>query len=42
MTYDAATDDFEQVFKPGLGLVKRILFGPHWDIVDTWIRGRPS
>jgi peptidase E len=39
MTFDAATDDFEQVFKPGLGLVKRILFGPHWDIVDTWIPG---
>jgi cyanophycinase len=39
MTYDSDTDDFEQVFKPGLGLVREVLFGPHWDIVDTWIPG---
>jgi cyanophycinase len=39
MTYDSDTDDFEQVFKPGLGFVRDILFGPHWDIVDTWIPG---
>jgi cyanophycinase len=39
MTYDSDTDDFEQVFKPGLGLVRSVLFGPHWDIVDTWIPG---
>lgn len=39
MTYDSDTDDFEQVFKPGLGFVRDILFGPHWDMVDTWIPG---
>jgi len=39
MTYDSDTDDFEQVFKPGLGIVRSILFGPHWDMVDSWIPG---
>jgi cyanophycinase len=38
-TFDSDTQDFEQVFKPGLGYVRRALFGPHWDIVDTWIPG---
>jgi cyanophycinase-like exopeptidase len=38
-TFDSDTEDFEQVFKPGLGYVRRTLFGPHWDIVDTWIPG---
>ena len=38
-TYDSDTQDFEQVFKPGLGLVRGALFGPHWDIVDSWIPG---
>jgi cyanophycinase-like exopeptidase len=39
MTFDSETDDFEQVFKPGLGLARSVMFGPHWDIVDTWIPG---
>ena len=39
MTFDSDTDDFEHVFKPGLGLARSVLFGPHWDIVDTWIPG---
>ncbi|HEV8564318.1 MAG TPA: Type 1 glutamine amidotransferase-like domain-containing protein [Actinomycetota bacterium] len=39
MTYDSDTEDFEQVFKPGLGLVRRVQFGPHWDMIDTWIPG---
>jgi cyanophycinase len=39
MTYDSDTDDFEQVFKPGLGLARSVLFGPHWDMVDSWIPG---
>jgi len=38
-TYDSTSDDFEAVFKPGLGVISRTLFGPHWDIVDTWIPG---
>ena len=39
MTYDSDTQDFEQVFRPGLGYVRKALFAPHWDIVDTWIPG---
>jgi cyanophycinase len=39
MTYDSATQDFEQVFKPGLGYVRNALFAPHWDIVEAWIPG---
>jgi cyanophycinase len=39
MTYDSDTQDFEQVFKPGLGLARRVLFGPHWDMVEHWIPG---
>ncbi len=38
-TYDSTSDDFEAVFAPGLGLIRRTLFGPHWDIVDSWIPG---
>jgi cyanophycinase len=38
-TFDSTSDDFEAVFKHGLGVVRRTLFGPHWDIVDTWIPG---
>ena len=38
-TYDSDTQDFEQVFKPGLGVVKAVQFGPHWDMVDSWIPG---
>ena len=39
MTFDSDSQDFEQVFKPGLGYVRNTLFAPHWDIVDTWIPG---
>jgi cyanophycinase-like exopeptidase len=39
MTYDSDTEEFEQVFKPGLGFVRGVQFGPHWDMVDTWIPG---
>ena len=38
-TFDSETDDPERIWKPGLGFVRRMLFGPHWDIVDTWIPG---
>jgi cyanophycinase len=39
VTYDSDTQDFENVFKPGLGTVRGTLFGPHWDMLDTWIPG---
>lgn len=39
MTYDSDTQDFENVFKPGLGYARGVLFGPHWDMVDSWIPG---
>ncbi len=38
-TYDSETQDFEGMWKPGLGFVRQTLFGPHWDIVDTWVPG---
>jgi cyanophycinase len=39
VTYDSDVQDFEHVWAPGLGYVRDVLFGPHWDIVDTWIPG---
>jgi cyanophycinase len=39
VTFDSSTTDMEQVFKPGLGLVPRAFFAPHWDMVDTWMPG---
>jgi cyanophycinase len=41
-TYDSEEQDFEHVFKPGLGFVRETLFGPHWDMLDTWIPGATS
>lgn len=38
-TFDSDSVDFDAIFKPGLGIVRRTLFGPHWDMVDTWIPG---
>jgi cyanophycinase len=38
-TFDSASDDVERVWAPGLGYFPTVLFGPHWDIVDTWIPG---
>ena len=38
-TYDSDTQDVSSIWKPGLGFIRRTLFGPHWDIVDTWIPG---
>jgi cyanophycinase len=38
-TYDSETQDFEHLWRPGLGFVGETLFGPHWDIVDTWVPG---
>ncbi len=39
LTYDSDTQDLDAVWKPGTGLVRNALFGPHWDIVDMWIPG---
>lgn len=39
ITFDSATTEMGEVWKPGLDLVPRSLFAPHWDIVDTWIPG---
>jgi cyanophycinase len=38
-TYDSDSDDLDSIFRPGLGLVRRTLFGPHWDMVDSWVPG---
>jgi cyanophycinase len=39
VTFDSDSMDVDQVFNPGLGLVPRAFFAPHWDIVDTWMPG---
>jgi len=38
-TYDSDANGFDAMWQPGLGFTRRVLFGPHWDIVDTWIPG---
>lgn len=38
-TFDSDTDDFERVFRPGLGYARGVLFAPHWDVLDTWVPG---
>ena len=38
-TFDSDSDDFDAIFKPGLGIVRETLFGPHWDMIDTWVPG---
>jgi cyanophycinase-like exopeptidase len=42
VTYDSDTRALDSVWAPGLGYVRHALFGPHWDIVDTWIPGATS
>jgi cyanophycinase len=39
VTYDSDVQEFDSVWAPGMGYVRDTLFGPHWDIVDTWIEG---
>jgi cyanophycinase len=39
VTYDSETQDLDEIWKPGIGLVRETLFGPHWDIVDSWVPG---
>src|SRR2546422_196761 len=39
ITFDSDSQDMETVWAPGLGYVRNALFGPHWDMLDTWIPG---
>lgn len=38
-TFDSDVDDFEKVFKTGLGYTRGVLFAPHWDVLDGWVPG---
>lgn len=40
-TYDTAVENLtsSEVWKPGLSYVRRVLFAPHWDAVETWFPG---
>ena len=38
-TFDSDSDDFEAIFRPGLGIIHETLFGPHWDMLDSWVPG---
>ncbi len=40
-TYDTAVADFTtgEIWKPGLGFVRRALFAPHWDTVEQFFPG---
>lgn len=40
-TYDTAVEDLtsHDVWKPGLSYVRRALFAPHWDMVESWFPG---
>jgi cyanophycinase len=40
-TYDTAVEDLlsDDVWKPGLGFVRDVLFAPHWNTVDQWFPG---
>jgi cyanophycinase-like exopeptidase len=39
LTYDSDAAELERIWKPGLGFARDLLFGPHWDIVDSWVPG---
>jgi cyanophycinase len=39
VTYDSDAIDFDAIWAPGIGFVRDVLFGPHWDIVDSWRPG---
>jgi cyanophycinase-like exopeptidase len=38
-TFDSESADLERIWQPGLGFARDLLFGPHWDIVDSWVPG---
>lgn len=39
VTYDSDALDFDAIWADGIGFVRNALFGPHWDIVDSWRPG---
>lgn len=39
LTFDSDAQDLVDVWKPGMGLFRDTVFGPHWDIVDAWRPG---
>jgi cyanophycinase-like exopeptidase len=38
-TFDSDSDDFDAIFRPGLGIIRDTMFGPHWDMLDSWVPG---
>jgi cyanophycinase len=38
-TFDSDRTQLADIYAPGLGVVPRTVFAPHWDIVDTWVPG---
>lgn len=38
-TFDSDAADMDAIWAPGIGFVRNTVFGPHWDIVDTWVPG---
>jgi cyanophycinase len=38
-TFDSDSIDMDAVYKPGLGIVPRTVFAPHWDMVNNWMPG---
>jgi cyanophycinase-like exopeptidase len=39
LTFDSTSQSLEDVYEPGLGIFRRAVLAPHWDIVDTWVPG---
>ena len=39
LTFDSDTTDMGEVWKPGLALVPKTTFAPHWDMVEGWMPG---
>lgn len=39
LTFDSTSESLEDVYKPGLGIIRRAVLAPHWDIVDSWVPG---
>lgn len=40
VTFDTSVGGLSgAVWKPGLGLARDVVFGPHWDVVETWLPG---
>jgi cyanophycinase len=39
ITFDSDAGGLDGIWQPGIGYIRNTLFGPHWDIVDTWVPG---